>query len=194
MPQVRRKTQYKRNPKLKRDFPKYLQATSEHVKRWEAWMSVLKDNPSEHAINKIADLLARLGFEPDEYGRPHGDWPPIARINPLVLLDGLHESVETRDGMIVRQDTLAWKTDCLEAATLIWAGAIDSEEQIQEACPLASMGVVFELLTYSDLEAYWNRRGVGLTAADIREKWKRGERIVTNESLAGALKHAKGGT
>jgi len=193
----RRQTQYKRNPKLKRQLAKHRQAANEHVRRLLAWERVLRNNPSDHVINRIADLLARLGFEPDKHGIPSGDWPPITRTNPLVLLDSWAVSYRylTDESKSGRYDTLAWKEDVLEAATLVWAGIIEfEEEQIQQVCPLAAEFEVLYLLNHSDLEAYWKRRGVGMTAADIREKWEQGERIVPSGTLSDSLRRAKGGT
>jgi len=192
----KRETQYKRNPKLQRLFKKHLQAQVEWARRCLAWRKILRNNPSERALDKIADLLARLGFEPNELGIPRGDWPSITKTDPRVLLDAMSESIGKRPGdWGDRQNTLAWRADVLEAATLVWAGAIElDEKQVQDICPRALVGEVLMFLEYCDLETFWKRSGVGRTASDIREMWERGERVVDRDSLADMLRRAKGGT
>lgn len=190
---ARRKTQYRRKPPLRRDFEKARRDIAAHEERYLAWKNALSRGLSELAINKIADLLARLGFEPNEHGVPCGDWPLITETNPLVILDGFRESIGARpEGVSSEQNTLEWKADVLQAATLIWAGAITPDE-IAEFCPRATMGDVFILLQYSDLKAFWGRPGVGKTAQGIRAEWERGEFYIDKTALADMLRRAKGG-
>ena len=185
------KSQYKRNPNLKRDYSKHFQDTKELIKRYSAWKKILFEDPSDHILNSIADLLARLGYEPDEQGFPSG-MPPVSKTNPLVILDATAEAIQVGGH---RQKSLAWKADVLKAATLVWAEAIEfTEDKIQEACPLASWWDVSSLLLTSDMEKFWNRRGVGLSKEAIKRKWLAEEFDIDQRSLADMLRRAKGGT
>ena len=183
---TRQRSQYKRNPKLKAEFSKTVPIFHETYKRYSAWKNVLTRGLTPEAIHQISDLLSRLDFEPDEIGIPVGNWPPAFRVDTLVLLDALLGSKSDDEPW---RDTLEWKADVLEAATLVWAGAIEKDEnQFREACPLARFQDVALLLEYSDLDSFWRKPGRGKTKEDIREYWKRGERIVDQESLRKKLK------
>ena len=114
--------------------------------------------------------------------------------NPLVFLDGLIASTSENEEFY--KDTLKWKADLFEASTLVWAEALPMEEKsIQEIFPGVTINEVSVLLLLSDFEAYWNRRGVGLSKSDIKQKWENGERIIQSEThLADMLRRSKGGT
>jgi len=184
-----RRTQYKRNPRLRADYKRSQADLSDYLHRLATWQQVL-EQPSKRALMRIADLLARLEYEPDEHGMPAGDWPPIMRMDPLVWLDSLKEVVDQQS-----KTTLAWKADVLEAATLVWAGVIGlDDDQIRKArCLSASAGDVLMMLAFTDLETFWNRPGVGLAKEDIRKRWQEGETLVDQWKLADWLRKARGG-
>jgi hypothetical protein len=185
---VKRKTQYKRNPRLKTRFcEEHFPAVTEYQERAKAWLEVLLGDPSEHTLRQIADILARLGFEPDEYGEPQGPRPLVTETNPLVLLDGF-KSIGRRSGEYQQADTLRWKADVLEVATLVWAGVALSDDEVREIWPDVLYSDVWFLLNYSDLATFWNRPGVGKKAADIRAEYERGEFSIDPSQLGDWLK------
>jgi hypothetical protein len=179
----KRKTQYKRNPKLRQEARTHFAQLRDYVKRASAWYRILRDDPPVAALAGIADLLARLGYEPDEHGRPVGDCPRMANSGTRAYLDSLTEN------------TLEYRADNLEAAILVWAGIIElNQEEIEEACPEALVPEVFHILQTTNLDSFMNRRGYSKTRQEIREMWARGERIVTTDSVADMLRRARGGT
>lgn len=194
MAAVERRTQYKRNPRLQEEFWAHYESWLEQRRHCQAWKDVLQSNPPEDVLDTVAYTLARLGFQPDERGMPIGELPPVPPINPLAILDSIGSSSYQRpEGSVDVRDTLEWKANILEAATLIWAEA-EKAEGIPEVYPILPPEPMWvrEILLYSDLEKFWLRPGVGLTAGDIRKKWDRGDRIVTKESLGDMLRKAKG--
>lgn len=162
--------------------------------RFYGWAEILSKPLSIEAIQSISDLLARYEYEPDENGIPIEKLPDLPKVSPLVLLDALTQREGPKEEEF--QDTIAWKADILEAATLVAAGVINlDEEEIREYFPLVSEVDVWFLLMFTDLNKFWNRRGMRLTADDIREKWERGERIIpSKEALANMLRRSRGGT
>jgi hypothetical protein len=187
---AKRKTQRKRTESMKKAGKELGQMQAEWQRRLFSWLEILKNPPSDFALHSIADLLASLEFEPDEHGIPQGNWPPVAKCNPLVLLGNWAASYRYGKGKAERSDTLAWQADVLEAATLVWAG-VDPADAL-ELCPEASRFTIWWLLRHSDLEAFWNRPGVGNSADDIRERWERKEVIVDAEKIGRWLRRLKG--
>lgn len=180
---MKRKTQYQRNPHMQPEYPKHRKELVKLAVRQSAWRRVLFDNPSRLVMQTIADLLARLGYEPDEKGLPIGNWPPVSKMDTRVYLDSLVEN------------TLEYRADNLEAAMLVWAGVIElTQEQIQEACPQAIVPEVAHLLEMTGFDAFMCRRGYARKQADIRQAWESGERVMDREKLRNMLKRYKGST
>ncbi|MCL4559076.1 MAG: hypothetical protein M1281_00485 [Chloroflexi bacterium] len=135
----------------------------------------MKSQPRDSlAFDKIAELLALLGYTPDEYGVPQGEWPNWPKTNPLALLDAEGERVGPGDE---HRETLAWKADILWAATLVWAGVINlCEDEIKQEAPLTDWMEVALFLRQADLDKFWNRPGVGISSpAEFREKYQDGK-------------------
>ncbi|MBX3001922.1 MAG: hypothetical protein KF893_25580 [Caldilineaceae bacterium] len=168
-----------------------------YVDRLEAWRKILKPLPS-HTADSIADLLSRLGYEPDEDGIPRGEIPPISRMDPRAYLHSLSTRVligDRPDSVDARQSTNAWKADVLEAAILVHYGLLPLDHyQIQEVCPRASLGDVVGLLMVCDMEKFLNRQGYTLTREKATAKWNRGERLLDEDSLKDMFRNFKGGT
>ena len=193
MAQVKRRSQHKRKPRLGQAFGRYLRESADYHNRLEAWRKILA-NPPQDVRERIADLLARLGYMPDLWGFPVGKWPELPKCHPLAILDGL----TAYEGDNVH-DTLAWKANVLEVASLLWAGAIRLDELETEYPDYASLGIsgdaiAISVVMDSDLKSFWGRPGVGLLAEDIRAKWQSGKRLVNQFTLADMLRHFKGGT
>lgn len=161
--------------------------------RRQRWVDALQNTPVEYWVFDVAEALARFNLEPNEWARPIGELPPIVNASPLVYLNRLIRSlIWQADGSVKTFDTLEWKADILKAASLVWAGVIDFEDdQIKEVAPLADKGTVMSLLAASDLERFWNRRGVGMTKTDIAAKHINGEDIVDTEQLRDWLRKYK---
>ena len=158
---------------------RYIQQAGEltaYSQRLGAWQKVLlEEEPTEEVLQRVADLLARLGFEPDECDYPHGGWPRIADIDPRVLLDGLGEVVivDGEENTSRRESSWKFKADLLRAAILVWAGAIDLDrEQIAGVAPRASVGSVLMLLLYCDLGAFMQRPGYSYSKDEVRQRWE----------------------
>lgn len=193
------RSQYKRKSHLVEatiDFEKRMHAFNELRVRWRAAPGFDR-NIFTATIDwpfTLIDILAGLGLEPDEFGRPVGEIPVPVTTSPLVLLNQIissAEKYEDGDGYDV-QETLAWKAACLKAASLVWAGAIQFDE-VKEAIPLAHTGIVEKLLTYGDLEAFWHGSGPAtMTKEDIQAAWKNDVEFMDKDRLAQALRRRKG--
>ena len=178
---AKQKSQYQSKPVLEEDLQEHSKEYFSYWMRLWDWMEVLpigKGNPE--VLVSIADLLSRLGFEPDETGKPKGDWPPLMKASPLVFLNYWKATLEV-------------KADILEAATLIWANVYSKEnEEFIELYPTYIRDSARWLLDRCDFERFWKRQGVGKTKEGIKNLWEAEERIVTPERLADTLRRAKG--
>jgi hypothetical protein len=192
---VKQKTQYKRNPQLKRKFGEHMKQARAYTERRKAWLALLSDNPSASVVASVSDLLARLGFTPDAEGYPLGEWsewPVLPKQDTLVFLDALAEGVHSND---IRETTLQWKADMLSVASLIWAGVITEEnDDVRLVYPRCTWMEALMLARTTDLDSFWGRRGVGKTKADIRAMWESAEPIMDERRLQDSLRRARGGT
>lgn len=164
-----------------------------YYERRAKWVEAMRNLDPDYWIYPVAEVLARLGLEPGEWGELIGDLPAAPMTSPLVLLDAVRESAELRpEGGYDKRSTLAWKAACLKSASLVWAGAIELD-QVKEAVPAAHAGVVEKLLTYSDLDAFWRRSGpASMTKADICAAWENESEFMDAERLKMALRRRKG--
>lgn len=216
---IKSKSQYKRKPHLIRAAKKISELGKETETRRLAWEKLLSSNFSEDVIKNLAKTLAALELEPDENGLPIGKNIPELKQDPLSLLDGLvciilDSTLSNEYTITVPEysytlvgfgrthkilDTITWKADILEAATLIWAGIIDVAE-IPDIYLYDSdetnlfLTTVLCVVGSCDLERFWKRPGMGKSASDVKEMWERCERIVEPERLSDWLRKSRGGT
>lgn len=187
---VKRKTLYQSKKNLERTKDEWWTRFHVYLKRKDRWERILED-PSSEARAQIAHLLAALEFNPDEDGRPQGALPSWPRVSPLAWVNFQPSSAWAGPGT-PRYETLEWKADVFRAATLVWAGVIElQQEAIYEVSPLANVVDVNWMLQMTDIEAHWRRRGK--SRADIRTRWENGDSIVDMESLRVALARNKKG-
>lgn len=188
---ISRKSRYKRNKNLKKGYKQHLSEIGGYSKRLAAWEEELKKPLNKDKRNRISDLLARLGFEPDEEGFPSGNWPTITNTDPRVYLDSLASRVSVGKDHEYVDETMEWKEDILIATSLIWAGVISyDEQQIADVAPLATPNDVMELMTFCDLDGFFNRPGFNKTPADIKKDWEEKRGIFRPNNLAHMLRRA----
>jgi hypothetical protein len=183
MAEYRQKTQYKRKNKFKPLLEKQMEERGRYLHLYDAWMKKLS-NLTEDSIMRVADLLARSGYDPNG----SNEIPPITKTSPLAVLDGLKRRIGPGNEY---QDTLEWKAQILMAAILVYADVIDlDEDQIREIYPLVSMPDVWNLLNFSDIEAFCMRRSLH-TKDDIRKKFDQEGSWINKYVLRDMLKDDK---
>ena len=164
---------------------------SDYVQRCEAWKSIFLKPLDESVIAKIADLLARLDFVPDESGIPQGDWPQIIKVDPRVYLYFLKERVLVDEKGRRSNTTFEWKAEILEGGTLIWAGVIElHDDQLYDSYFLhATKGDIVAFLEFTDLDNFWSRQGFSKSKEEIHSLYTSGEPIITGEQIAKMMKN-----
>lgn len=157
------------------DYPTHIREVKQYTARFKAWQAMF-EKPNKEALYRIAELLARLGFEPDEYGVPIGNWPAITKTDVRVFLDHLAESVGPGER---REKSLTWKNNVISIAKLVWAGAIELDpKQIEDASQTldfgttVSCGDIAMLVAFCDLDGFFKHQSFSFEKAKVRESWK----------------------
>ena len=115
-----------RNPNLKRDYKRHFQEQGEWNRRFLAWRQVLENNPSEFALNKIADR-ERLSDASEK------DW--LAFLAYLVYLDAMRPQSKAKINSLPLS-IWALALLALVIAMLVIAGASDQIGEVVRHWPI----------------------------------------------------------
>jgi len=106
--------------------------------------------------------------------------PNTGTIHPLVFLDSLAEVVTGQKS----DTTLAYKLELINAASLVWAEALDNmEEELADLHELSDSStselrtpIVSWMLIFCDMEKQWGGRGKK-SAKRLKADWKESQRL-----------------